>query len=386
MTPLSTDLVGAVWTAGHTQCIVLVPGVTNEARTMSISELTSPLPTVLTPASWLGRPPAHSVRVARGSYLLPTAGPPTWRQLREVSLARLIAVVHAYPSILALSHESAAMLHGGTLASQEPDVHAVQRTHQHHSTLDLPRVLVGASLVTALPAAGSRAQPGARSGRQVRLRRHVRSGTDLGEITTIHGLPVTSIRTTLIDCLTDLDPHDSLVIGDSLARIMVDADRFLPEQARERWETVRAELGEQIKKLRRRRGRQRALRVLRLLDPLSESWGESRLRFILLAAGAPEPIAQTRVDAGGCQYFIDLVIPGLRLAIEFDGRGKYTGPDTVYEEKKRQDALIRQGWDIMRVRTEDLRDPQRIVEEVMRRVPRGHYLALRPRPWLGTIS
>ncbi len=126
--------------------------------------------------------------------------------------------------------------------------------------------------------------------------------------------------------------------------------------------------------------------MLDLLDPLSESWGESELRFILLAAGTPEPVAQTCVDAENCQYFIDLVIPGLRLAIEFDGQGKYTGPKVVYDEKKRQDALIRQGWDIMRVRTEELRDPQKVIGEVMRRVPSGHYLSLRPRPWLGTIS
>ena len=75
------------------------------------------------------------------------------------------------------------------------------------------------------------------------------------------------------------------------------------------------------------------------------------------------------------------------LAIEFDGKMKYDGEnaDVLYGEKKRQDALHRAGWDVMRVRSEELRRPEQIVANLLQRPPHDHKLRLRPCRWLGSL-
>ena len=69
--------------------------------------------------------PKTAVLLRRGHYLVPSAPPPPWRQMEEVSLARIIAVAHSCPESL-LSHESAALLQGAWLLAHEPDVHLLQ--------------------------------------------------------------------------------------------------------------------------------------------------------------------------------------------------------------------------------------------------------------------
>lgn len=348
---------------------------------------TSTLPAVMPTSAWASSPPPEAVRITRGFYLLPVADPPVWKQRREMTLARLAAVVDRYPSTIALSHESAALLHGAVLRSHEPDIHTIQTTHQHRSTVVMPDVIYGGKRTRSAPRSGTRLTSNEVDSGPVRLHRRLQTSLDDVSVTHIAGLPVTDISSTLLDCLLDLRPIDALAIGDSLARIMVDAQRFHEEEATQRWNIRRAELDERLRRLARRPGKARARRLLRLLNPLAESWGESELRFILLTAGFPEPVLQKQIEADGRFYFIDIALPGLMLAIEFDGKMKYDGEnaDVLYGEKKRQDALHRAGWDVMRVRSEELRRPEQIVANLLQRLPHDHKLRLRPCRWLGSL-
>lgn len=339
------------------------------------------LPAVLPGSAWSGRPPAGLVRVARGQYLRPTSQAEAWRRRREVSLARLVAVLRVCPAAVALSHESAALLHGVAVRHQEPDVHVVQLTASDRSAVVLPRMSYADGTVCALD---GDLTPGPDAGRTVVLHRHVRSAFSPGEIVTAQGLPVTDLMTTLVDCLTDLDPLSALIVGDGLARALVKPDRYHRRESDARWAAWRCEAEERIEALPRRQGKARARRLLPFLSPWSESWGESTLRFILLEAGLPEPLLQVGVQTEGHLYFLDLALPDVRIAIEFDGRLKYVERDVLYEEKVREDELRALGWTVVRVRTEQLRAPDAVVDMVRRAAARsGYELTLEPRAWMG---
>ena len=77
--------------------------------------------------------------------------------------------------------------------------------------------------------------------------------------------------------------------------------------------------------------------------------------------------------------------PSWRVALEYDGRGKYAGgaPDALVREKRRQDAITEAGWRLVRVTWADLRDPGGLVRRVLRAVPAGAVGALQPRRLLG---
>lgn len=339
------------------------------------------LPAVLPGSAWSGRPPAGLVRVARGQYLRPTSQAEAWRRRREVSLARLVAVLRVCPAAVALSHESAALLHGVAVRWQEPDVHVVQLTSSDRCSVELPRMDYADGTVRVLD--GDRSS-GPDAGRAVVLRRHVRSALPPGAIVTAHGLPVTDLMTTLVDCLTDLDPLSVLIAGDGLARALVEPDRYHRRESDARWTALRCEAAERIEELPRHQGKARARRLLPLLSPWSESWGESTLRFILLKAGLPVPLLQLGARTEDRLYFLDLALPGMRIAIEFDGRLKYVERDVLYEEKVREDALRALGWSVVRVRTEQLRAPDVVVDMVLRAAARsGHQLTLESRAWMG---
>ena len=68
-----------------------------------------------------------------------------------------------------------------------------------------------------------------------------------------------------------------------------------------------------------------------------------------------------------------------RVVGEFDGRMKYgrllrPGQDpgeAVFEEKRREDAIRDEGWDVVRWTWPDLKDAQRLGERVQRARSRG---------------
>ncbi len=97
----------------------------------------------------------------------------------------------------------------------------------------------------------------------------------------------------------------------------------------------------------------------------AESPMETRLRWLLLEAGLPEPEVQTDLhDAQG--RFVgraDLHYRRARLVIEYDG-GNHR--DRLVEDNRRQNALINAGYRVLRFTASDVYNRAEIVEAVVR--------------------
>ena len=55
---------------------------------------------------------------------------------------------------------------------------------------------------------------------------------------------------------------------------------------------------------------------------------------------------------------------GTRVLVEFDGEVKYDGSRALFDEKRREDALRREGWVVVRFVWADLRHPDRIARRI----------------------
>ncbi|WP_147301357.1 type IV toxin-antitoxin system AbiEi family antitoxin domain-containing protein [Calidifontibacter indicus] len=110
-----------------------------------------------------------------------------------------------------------------------------------------------------------------------------------------------------------------------------------------------------------RRGIRSARETIRLADPQCESPGESLTRLGLVGLELPwRSQVEIATDAG--TYRVDFLV-GDRIVVEFDGAVKYGGAqgrDELFKEKRREDALRRAGFLVVRVTWADLRDPRRL--------------------------
>lgn len=259
------------------------------------------------------------VRVLRGVYGEPGPREPPWAAARHALLARAAALDLVLTGEHWFSHTTAAVLWGCEVAHVPRSVHVTSRVN--------PRV------------------------------RSRRDGADVGwhwtnreelaaEVSRSPGLPVSSLARTAFDCAASLPPAQGLVIADSALRAGADPallHRITEEAAG-------------------RRGVRRAREVLALADGRADSAGESLTRWAALAAGLPAPDLQVAIETRLGWRWVDLGWRDVRLAVEFDGRLKY-GADgagaarTVFEEKRRQDALEDEGWTVVRVVWAELADP-----------------------------
>jgi hypothetical protein len=129
------------------------------------------------------------------------------------------------------------------------------------------------------------------------------------------------------------------------------------------------------------RGSRHAARVVRFADGRSESVGESRSRVVLNEIGlAPSTLQlEIRRPDGAFVGRTDFAWEDQRVVGEFDGRIKYgrllrpaqDPGDAVFEEKRREDAVREEGWEVVRWTWSDLTVPDRIGERVRRAQERG---------------
>lgn len=102
-----------------------------------------------------------------------------------------------------------------------------------------------------------------------------------------------------------------------------------------------------------------------LVDKRSESPGESRLRLIFRAAGVPvTPQAVIRNEAGTFVARVDLLVDNSFVIVEFDGLLKYRGEanrEALVNEKRREVALQRLGYRVLRFIWSDLSDPEQML-------------------------
>jgi hypothetical protein len=104
-----------------------------------------------------------------------------------------------------------------------------------------------------------------------------------------------------------------------------------------------------------RRGLKRALMALDLVDPGAESPPETRLRLLIVRAGFPRPQTQLRVydQYGVLIGEVDMGWRELKIAVEYEGDHHRTSRRVFHKDIKRVDALLEQGWIVIRVTSVD---------------------------------
>lgn len=116
----------------------------------------------------------------------------------------------------------------------------------------------------------------------------------------------------------------------------------------------------------RRRGIQAARHVLAMADPASGSVPETQARLLFAASDLPKPLTQFVVRKGG--RFIaraDFAWPAAKLVVEIDGFGPHSGRDAFQRDRRRQNALVNEGWKVLRFTVDDIRnDPWRVIHEI----------------------
>lgn len=208
------------------------------------------------------------------------------------------------------------------------------------------------------------------AGGDVRTHRMDLQSSDLSTLWSPDGREIltTSIERTVLDCARILPLEQAAVIG----------DHALCKGAR--IESLRRLLDESPVK----RGSRRALDLLAVLDGRSESVGETRTRLLLRSFGLTMFIPQFEIPTTGGRFRADFADPESRVVIEFDGKGKYTDykptDDVLLAERSRENALIEEGWLVLRVEWKHLAQPgelrRRLAATMDRsRILRGHRLA-----------
>ncbi len=124
------------------------------------------------------------------------------------------------------------------------------------------------------------------------------------------------------------------------------------------------------------RGIRRLRQVMTLVDGGAESPQETRVRLLLIRAGAPVPQTQIpiRNASGRVVRRLDMGWPAYRVGVEYDGQQHWTDAAAHAEDIYRLDFLAEQGWIIIRVSARHLRHAP---QDIWHRAER----ALRSRGW-----
>lgn len=189
------------------------------------------------------------------------------------------------------------------------------------------------------------------------------NAADLGgaEVTRVGRLPVTSAARTLVDCAREWDLDDSVVA--------MDAALLAGAVTRDKLRTALA--GQYCWP-----GTPRARRAVALADGRAESPLETRGRLRLVGAGLPPNDLQVEVPVGARMVAVaDAWYEEAAVAVEFDGRVKYTDPwrgqdprRVLWDEKRREDELRSLDIRVVRIADADLGASWPLVEERIQRL------------------
>lgn len=107
------------------------------------------------------------------------------------------------------------------------------------------------------------------------------------------------------------------------------------------------------------------------VDARSESPGESALRLRWGSAGLPRPELQHPVAApDGGSYYLDLALPRLRFAAEYDGEEFHGPAQRVHDENRRAWLRDELGWIVLVMRRENVFGHHQDADLLLRRAYR----------------
>ncbi|WP_375491544.1 DUF559 domain-containing protein [uncultured Jatrophihabitans sp.] len=173
------------------------------------------------------------------------------------------------------------------------------------------------------------------------------------ELTEWFGVPVTTAARTVVDVARNAGVAAGLVCADAALH-----DGLV----------THGQLATARQHARYRPGVRFAERVLELTDGRAESPLESLVRLCLVDGGLPVPDLQQWIDTDRGRFRVDLLYRARRVVLEADGELKYvTDPMALVEEKRRQEALERAGFVVVRVMWSDvIRRPVDVCARVAR--------------------
>jgi hypothetical protein len=168
-----------------------------------------------------------------------------------------------------------------------------------------------------------------------------------GEVTTRGPFRLTAPGRTLLDCARQWDLDDAVVALDAALLAGTVTSRQLMEG---------------VAALRGWPRAARAARAVGLADGRAESPLETRGRLRIVGAGLPLPDLQREIHAAGrLVAVVDAWFDDAAVAVEFDGRVKYTDPwrerspeRVLWEEKRREDELRALDIRVVRIADADL--------------------------------
>ena len=158
------------------------------------------------------------------------------------------------------------------------------------------------------------------------------------DIVVIDGLRVTSPIRTAFDCLRWLRHPEGVVVADALAHLGLAsvAELRLYFASKKRLRNLR--IGE---------------RLVDLIEPLTESPMETRMRMALIDGGLPRPKPQHEVhrSVGGFVGRLDLAYPEATVGVEYDGADHWK---QRREDDRRRAAIRACGWEVLVFSADDV--------------------------------
>ena len=185
------------------------------------------------------------------------------------------------------------------------------------------------------------------------------------------GFRIATPARVVVDCARLLNEQHAFPVACAGLSHACQFDRFRQDASRPRQEEARRDFHEALDATpRNTKGRGHARWIVDHADAGCESPGEALVLLALLRAGIAGLTTQEEVHIDGRTYFIDIALPNLKIAIEFDGRIKYGETvsqvhDSIEAEQRRQRDLERAGWKVIRVRWSDLTLIDEVVAQVV---------------------
>jgi very-short-patch-repair endonuclease len=173
-------------------------------------------------------------------------------------------------------------------------------------------------------------------------------------------------------CLGELRILKPMRAVADLLRLLPDVERTVVADAAVRDGASIDDLRAELTLHRGLRGVRDAHRALDRADGRAESPPESRLRHILMDVGL-DLVPQFEVIAPDGRWLarVDLALPDLRIAIEYDGREVHDRPDAFVNDRRRQNGLVAAGWIVLRFTAADLKSPGRVIAIVRQAMVRA---------------